>query len=207
MKETGRDKILSVFRDNPSEMYLSEVAKRAGISLERAFTYMKEMSEGGYFSEIKRGNMTFYTPNFSCELLVKEFEFIELKRKQTFNQKNIVVGKLIKTLITLIMESVDDLKGFFLFGSVARGEGTGKSDIDILVVCMDKLGEDKIINVASKVGSRYGMEVNTSVVSEKEFIEGLKSKSGFYKNLLRDGLIFHGEKWFHSLGGDLFGRN
>ncbi|MFH1789244.1 MAG: nucleotidyltransferase domain-containing protein [Candidatus Altiarchaeota archaeon] len=205
MRNTGRDKILEAFQRNPKEMYLSEIAKQAEISLERAHTYLKEMTRSGYLTEEKKGNMSFYKPNFNNELLIKELEFIELKRKQTFMDRNVVVGKLVGRLVEMLQEKVSGLEGAFLFGSVARGEHNEKSDIDILVVCKTKKEEQRILEAASKTGLQYGREVNASVVDEKEFGQGIEEKTGFYKTLLRDRIIFYGEKWFYTKYGDKIG--
>lgn len=205
MKVTGRNKILAVFHKNPREMYLSEIAREAEISAERAHTYLKEMREQGYLIGEKRGNMSFYKPNFENELLVKELEFIELRKKHAFMGKNIVVGKLMDKLVEALQENVDGLKAVFLFGSVARGEHKEESDVDVLVVCKTKEDGDKILTAASKVGLQYGREVNTSIVTEEELKKGVEEKTGFYKTLARDMIVFYGEKWFYKNLGEKIG--
>lgn len=206
-KITGRDKILEIFQKKPKERYLSEIAKEAKISVERAHTYLKEMSDSGYLLKEKRGNMVFYKLNFDNELLINELGFIELKKKQNFIEKNIIIGKLMNKLVKVLKEKVDELRVIFLFGSVARGEHSEKSDIDVLVVVSKKNenNENLVLETASKVGMQYGREINVSVVNVNEFDEGLKSKEDFYKTFLRDKIIFYGEKWFYTEFGDEIG--
>ncbi len=207
MKETGRDKILEIFQKKPKERYLSEVAKEAKISVERAHTYLKEMSDSDYLSKEKRGNMIFYKLNFNNELLINELEFIELKNKRKFIEKNVVIGKLMSKLTDALKGNIDELRAVFLFGSFARREHSDRSDVDVLVVLSKKheKAETSILEAASKVGMQYGREVNASVLSVSEFSEGLERKEGFYKTFLRDKIIFYGEKWFYTEFGDKIG--
>lgn len=207
MRNSGREKILEVFRKTPRERYLSELAKEAEISTERTHTYLKEMSNKGYLTSEKRGNMTFYRLNFDNEILIKELEFIELQRKHRFIDRNVVIGKLMNKLTDTLKDKIPELRGIFLFGSVAREEHTEESDIDVLVVVSKKTrrNEGQILEIASKIGMRYGKEINASVVTVNEFDEGLKGKIEFYKTLLRDRLIFYGEKWFFTEFGDNIG--
>ncbi len=204
MKKTGRDKILEIFGSNPRERYLSEIANETGISVERAHTYLREMSGKGYLLESKRGNMVFYKPNFDNELFVKELEFIELRKKYEFMGRNVIIGKLMNEFTDRLQENIGELSGVFLFGSVARGEHIEESDIDVLVVVSKKNEkvEKLILETASKTGMRYGKETNASVVSVGEFNEGLEKRAGFYKTFLRDRIIFYGEKWFFTKFSD-----
>ena len=207
MKKTGREKILEIFHKKPRERYLSEIAKEAGISVERAHTYLREMSNSGYLLEEKRGNMVFYKPNFDSEFLINELEFIELKKKQEFIDRNIIIGKLMNKLTDVLKEKIDEIKSIFLFGSVARGEYSEESDIDILVVVSkkDEMNEKLILEIASRTGMQYGREINVSVVDVNEFDDGLRGKTGFYKTFLRDKIIFYGGKWFYTEFGDKIG--
>ena len=79
--------------------------------------------------------------------------FIELIRK--LDEMGIVDGsnyisniKYIKhCCIQLFKEKYQEIKSAYLFGSYARNEATGKSDIDILIVC--SVAEDNLYEITN----------------------------------------------------------
>lgn len=83
----------------------------------------------------------------------------------------------------------DRLRGVFLYGSYARGEQDGESDVDILVVLdrLDSYGAeiDRTSHLVSEVSLKYGVSVSRVFVSERELLE---TESPFLANV-RDEMV------------------
>ena len=92
-----------------------------------------------------------------------------------------------------------------LFGSVARGEATQRSDIDVLVIVPDydeqrfKQLMDSIDNLAREVSGRHPTKLAAVVMSLKDFEQGLRDKKRFAADVLKDGIVLFGEGRYYQL--------
>lgn len=76
------------------------------------------------------------TKNPYTKLLKKQFVINSSKVSVRDGSECIVSIKIIKSVCRkLFKEKYPEIKCAYLFGSYARGSATGKSDVDILVVC------------------------------------------------------------------------
>ena len=73
-------------------------------------------------------------------------------------------------------------KGAILFGSYARGEATGESDIDIMILGGKNFDPTDIFCIADELYDLSGKAVD--VYEERE----IDKSSEFYKNILKDGI-------------------
>jgi predicted nucleotidyltransferase len=68
------------------------------------------------------------------------------------------------------------MRGVYLYGSYARGEGGRESDLDVLVVLdrLDSYGAevDRTSPLVSNVSLRYGISVSRVFVCEREWQKG-----------------------------------
>lgn len=79
------------------------------------------------------------------------------------------------------------------FGSRVRGDFKGDSDFDLLIV-IDKPtieDEEKAIRIVSKEEDLTGIPYVAVVKSLDSFEKEKKFKTGFYLNLIREGVFFH----------------
>jgi predicted nucleotidyltransferase len=68
------------------------------------------------------------------------------------------------------------LRGVYLYGSYARGEGERDSDLDVLIVLdsLDSYGAevDRTSKLVSNISLRYGVSVSRVFVSESQWQNG-----------------------------------
>ena len=85
----------------------------------------------------------------------------------------------------------NEIKRVILFGSVARDDMTGESDIDLLVICADT-GVDRfkarrmIMDDVIPFLLKYGTYISVKTLSEEESIE-LKD-TGFLQHINKEGI-------------------
>ena len=84
----------------------------------------------------------------------------------------------------LFKEKYPEIECAYLFGSYARGEATGKSDIDILVVC-PPIGL-KFYGIAGDLEQELHKEVD--IVTHRQLINNEK----FAERVLKDGIKIYG---------------
>jgi hypothetical protein len=91
------------------------------------------------FIRTEVANATFFKPNLENDETVKLFEFLEVERRKVFFSRNKTIARLLKKYAdTIIERSGKRIQLLVLFGSVARGEWTKNSDVDILAVAPDR---------------------------------------------------------------------
>ncbi|MCD6372121.1 MAG: nucleotidyltransferase domain-containing protein [Thermococcus sp.] len=84
----------------------------------------------------------------------------------------------------------DNLVKIILFGSVARGEESEESDVDILVVVKNDPWEvqKKLADLVVDYLLEYGIYVSPKVISLEEFEFMKRIKSAFYINISKEGI-------------------
>lgn len=71
----------------------------------------------------------------------------------------------------------------FVFGSVAKGEDTGRSDIDLMVVS-DTLGYGELMALLQPLTAKLGRDVNPTLYSRAELQKKIASKNSFVTRVL-----------------------
>ena len=87
-------------------------------------------------------------------------------------------------------KSIDypEIDQIILFGSVARGEDTEESDIDILIISDKKLEtKDKLMRKVSDALLKFGVYISAKVISKEEY-ENLEN-THFISNIKREGVV------------------
>ncbi len=194
----GRKKILEIFMENPSrKIHLREVARLSNVSLTNVGNSLRLFVEEGMFEKQKVSNMTFFRPNLDNETLLKMFEFLELQRREDFYGKNKKIARLLKKYTQTIVDlSNGRIQSVILFGSVARGEWTKDSDIDMLVIVAEK--ENDIIPILREAKKDAGplLEINSIRTTREKFGEGITRRTEFYEELWQDRVILYNEFLF-----------
>ena len=197
----GRKKILEVFLKDPfKEIHLRELSRMSKSSLANVDNSMRLFVKNDIFKRNEMAHSTFFKPNLENDETIKIFELLELDRKRVFYAKNKNIARLLKKYTDSIIDlSNKRIQLVVLFGSVARGEWTKASDIDILAVVPDKEGD--IVDILNKAKTNVSplLEIRTISTTTKKFIDGFKAKSEFYDNLWNDRVVLYNEFLFWQL--------
>lgn len=204
-----RRKILEVFLKDPfKEIHLREIARLSKVSLNNVDNSLRLFVKDNMFKRRDVSNMTFFKPNLENETLLKIFEFLELEKKKEFYDKNKKIARLLQKYTQDIIDlSNKRIQLVILFGSVARGEWTKGSDIDILVVVSEK---DKDVIAAlnkAKIDVSPLLEISPISTTTEKFIEGFRKKTEFYDELWKDRVVLYNEFLFWQMikeGGRLY---
>lgn len=197
----GRKKILEIFLKDPfTEIHLREIARLSNSSLTNVAKSMRLLVKNNIFTRNEMSNSTFFRPNLANDETIKIFEFLEFERRKHFYSENKNIARLLKKYTDSIIElSNKRIQLVVLFGSVARGEWTKKSDIDILAVVPDK--DKEITNILNKAKTDVSplLEIRPISTTTNKFVDGFKAKTEFYDNLWKDRVILYNDFLFWQL--------
>lgn len=197
----GRKKMLEIFLKNPfKEIHLREIARLSKSSLANVDNSMRLFVKNDMFKRNEMSHSTFFKPNLENDETIKIFELLEHERRKEFYAKNKNIARLLKKYTDSIIElSNKRIQLVVLFGSVARGEWTKGSDIDILAVVPDR--ENDIIDILNKAKTDVSplLEISPISTTTRKFIDGFKAKTEFYDNLWKDRIVLYSEFLFWQL--------
>ncbi|MBD3389327.1 helix-turn-helix domain-containing protein [Candidatus Micrarchaeota archaeon] len=173
LRSNAEVKILGVvlFADG---LHLREIARQAGVSPSEAKRELDTLVSTGVLKTEKKGNLALFHQNESCPFLA-ELKGLYLKTEGVFAQ---------------LREGLSGLKGVefaFVYGSFARGDERGTSDIDLMVVGKPDTGG--IHKRIMKIEGKMGREINYSIYSLRE-IQRKATLSGFIKELIAGKKVF-----------------
>lgn len=172
-----RQKILKLYFSNPSKRYyLRQLEKLLNVSVGNIRRELLKLEKAGIFIYEKEGNLSFYSLNKQYPLF-KELKSIIFK----------TIG--IEAELKRLVKSINGVLAAFIFGSFAKEQEDGLSDVDLfLVVDENKFKEDKLVSSVSKLESAINREINYHYFGLKEFLEK-KKKSSFIQSVLKDKKI------------------
>lgn len=173
---TYRQRILSELLLHPESSYhvreLARVTDTAAGTLHKELT---RLAEAGLLLREEQGNQVRYRANRQCPVFS---ELAGLFRKTT---------GLAGVLANALQPLAHNIETALVFGSVARGEETASSDIDLLIVGDVGFAEAvKALHPAQAVLSR---EINPVIYSSAEIQQRIKSKDHFIRQILKQDTI------------------
>ncbi len=98
-----------------------------------------------------------------------------------------ITNELKLNLMQLLPNRINKL---ILYGSYARKEASGNSDIDILVICngaVDSQLREQIYNECYKINSQYDVWIDVSLLAEND-LKTIRGKQPYIQNALYEGI-------------------
>lgn len=173
----GRRNILGLLFTRPGEpMYLREIIAAVGGGQGQVQRELENLLRAGLIRREKRANQVYYSPNPEAPIY-EELKAIAFK---TFGVADI--------LRQLLQPLAGRLAVAFIYGSVARGEDTAKSDIDLLIVGDIKFSD--AVLALSSAEERLRRQVNPNVYSKAQLRAKLKERGSFINRVMGEPKLF-----------------
>ena len=176
----ARVKVLAFLLLNAAEeCYLREVARRAGVPLAAAQRELALLEQIAMVTRTKRGRQVFFRVNAAHPL------FADL-RSLLLKSDGLALP------LRKMLEGVPGVVAAAVYGSVAAGTDTGRSDIDLLIVgSADPLALHDAVSTAEDA---LGRAVNYTLLSHRELAARRRRKDPFLTRVLGGALIsVHGD--------------
>ena len=172
-----RQGVLGLLFGNPDrDFYQQEIAQAAGTRLSAVQRELSSLAAAGLIKATKRGNRVYYHANRQAPI------FPELAGMV---RKTVGVAGVLRGVLGPLQ---DRIVVAFVFGSVATGTATAKSDVDLLVV--GDVGLRDLAPLLPAAREALGRELNPVTVSPREWAERLGTGDHFMAS------VASGEKLF-----------
>lgn len=173
-----QQQLLALLFGHPQRsFYLRELIESAGIGRGTVQRELETMTTAGIISVKKIGNQKHYQANVECPIYE---ELLSIVRK-TFG----IVDVLRQALLS-VNKKIDVA---FVYGSVAKGGESAKSDIDLMLIG-NKLNYGEVMDLLLKVEGKLGRPVNPTIYTPKQIRDKLKSRDSFVTRVLKQDKLW-----------------
>ena len=163
-----------LFGLHDQELHVRELERQSGFALSTVRQELKNLEKLGLVRTRVSGNRTYYRGN-RCHPLYPEIRSLVLKTSGLADVLREALGE-------------DSVRLAFVFGSVASGNETSESDIDLMVI--GSISLRALVGRLSGVSGKVGRELNPSVMTEAEFRKRRRTGDHFVSTVLSAPKIF-----------------
>ena len=165
-----RVEILGAFFSHPDkDLYVREIERITGADYRNVSKELRNLKQIGLFVSRKAGNVKYYSLNKHF-LLYPELKSIFLKTR-------CVVAVLSQSLAHA---HVIDFA--FIYGSVAAGDDTARSDVDLMI--LGDISLEELIKLLKVPEDMLGREINPLLYSMEEIEKRVRNEDSFIVNVM-----------------------
>ncbi len=174
---TGRRRILGLLFAHPDEeWHLRDIARLTDLAPATVQREATALHEAGILTRRRSGRQVYYCADTSCPIFL-ELQGIALKTTGLAD----VVRRNLRRL-------ADRIEVALIFGSMAQGNVTNESDVDLFVV--GDIGLRDLAPALREMERTLRREVNAITMSAGEFAERLADGEHFVTGVLDEPMIF-----------------
>ena len=167
-----QQRVLGVLFGNPGRsFYANEIINLAHSGTGAVQRMLVRFEASGLVTVTRLGKQKHYQANADSPLF-EELRGLALK---TF--------ALADVLRTALEPVAHDIRAAFVYGSIAKGQDTVASDIDVLVIS-DRLAYADLFSALEEASERLGRKIAPTIYSSKEFADRTKRKNAFVTRIM-----------------------
>ncbi len=164
-----------LFADPSREVYLRELTRQSGLAVRTVQQEVEKLAGLGLLVRRKDGNRVYWRANVESPI------FPELR---SLTVKTTGLAQLLREALA----KVPGIECAFVFGSMASGTDSAKSDVDLMVV--GSAGLRKLAPVLRPVAEAMNREINPHSMSLTELREKATKGDAFVTNVLAGQKLF-----------------
>lgn len=173
----ARRAVLGLLFEHPQRaFYLRQISELTGVGIGPVQREVKRLAKAGIIRRTDQGRHVYFQADDTCPV------FDELR------------GLVIKTmgasrlLRAALRPLADRIRVAFIYGSVARGEETSASDIDLMVIGDLRLSD--VVSAIRPAEAELRREVNPTMYPVAEFRKKVRAKHHFLETVIRGDKLY-----------------
>lgn len=173
-----QQRVLSIIFGHPDRTFFgNEIIRLAGVGTGAVTRELDKLVSSGLIMVIRTGNQKHYQANPSSPIY-SELRGIVLK---SFGVSDVLRQALIPF--------VGRIQVAFIYGSVAKGQDTAKSDIDLMVVS-DEVGYPDLFTVLSSAEKDLGRQISPTIYTHADWEKRRVEGNDFLARIMEQPKIF-----------------
>jgi len=173
-----QQRVLGLIYGRPEQsFYLNQVVSLAKIGKGTVNRELERLAAAGLVVKRKVGNQNHYQANPECPIFQELLSIV---------RKTLGVADVIRIAVGSIL---DDIVLAFIYGSIAKAEDTGKSDVDLFVVT-DKLAYSEVMELLFEAEQQLGRAINPTLYGIDELKGKAQQKNAFVIRVLAQPKIW-----------------
>ncbi len=164
-----------LFKKPDTSFYLNEIVRLAGMGKGTIKRELEKMTRAGLLTVKRIGNQTHYQANSASPVYN---ELISISRK-TFGLADVIYQAL---------QADNAIQYTFVYGFIAKGEDTAKSDIDLMIIG-DNLAYADMMNRLIPIEKDLQRRINPSIYTLEDFKKKLNQNNSFIMRVLEQEKI------------------
>ena len=198
-----QDKIIKLFYDDVyAQFTINELATKTNISYSYVYRQVEELKDKDIIIVDQRSNRKYCKPNYKNPEVKTSFVKISNQIAEDFLKKRDKIFFIVEKLLSILPKKTDfNLLSVVLFGSLAKGNDSKKSDIDLFILIPSKKKYDEAIEMeCAAISKGFGIEVNPIIAEPTSLLTMLKDKEqNVGKEILKNKIILFGAEKFWEL--------
>jgi predicted nucleotidyltransferase len=175
---TTQQKVLGLLFGSPERsFYANEIVRLAEVGTGAVQRELKRLASVGLLEVSRIGNQKHYRANKESPLF-HELRSIVIK---TFG-----LADVLRACLSAAQRSIEVA---LIYGSVAKGTDTARSDVDLLIIGPD-LSYADLTTELSNAEAQLGRKVSPTVYTPQELRRKLKRKNAFLRKVLEQPKVF-----------------
>ncbi len=173
--------VLYPFTDNlRKRVYGRELARRLDMSQKTVQNYLNELEGEGLLESRIMGRTKEFVLNRENFLVQKILAATEMRKFYDLLSSSFEVKQIVDDILKVSEGYV------IVYGSFAKNDWDEESDFDVLLINRDRR------NSIDELKEKYSREIHFMIMSESEFIQGIKIKKPYFKEILKEHVICRG---------------
>ena len=210
MSELLTPKVILILKTMSKDLsrwyYTRELAKLSRVGVGTVSSKFNKLAKEGLVEQKTEGQEKYYKLNLTSPRTRKLCELFETDKREKLYKEKRRLAWVLEDFTKRVSDFAPEVQSVILFGSVARGQATPRSDIDILVIAPNS-GEERfnelmnaVDRLAAEVSGRHPAKLVPIVMMTKDFENSIKDKKRFAADILKDGIVLFGqERYYHVL--------
>jgi predicted nucleotidyltransferase len=172
-----QQRVLGVLFGRPDQSFFAnELVRLSGVGVGAVHRELAALESAGLVTATRIGNQKHFQANREAPI------FGELR---AIVLKTVGVADVLRAALSPLAPGI---RAAFVYGSLAKGTDTARSDIDLMVVG-EKVGYSDIFEVAAAAERTLGRKINPTVLTPRE-LDKRSRDDGFHSRVLRQPKIF-----------------
>lgn len=210
MSELLTPKVILILKTMSKDLsrwyYTRELAKLSRVGVGTVSSEFNKLAKEGLVEQKTEGQEKYYKLNLTSPKTRKLCELFETDKREKLYKEKRRLAWVLEDFTKRVSDFAPEVQSVILFGSLARGQATPKSDIDILVITPNS-GEERfnelmnaVDRLAAEVSGRHPAKLAPIAMMTKDFENSIKDKKRFAADILKDGIVLFGqERYYHIL--------